>query len=154
MLEGAGLLGSGSVAMAAQQQGEWRWYAGTSGGDRYSPLDQINAKNVSKLHIAWVAPAEPPEVLQGKQPDTGGNFEFTPLMVDGLLYMRSEAGPVVAMNPTTGKVVWVDKQARGRGRSRGVAYWTDGKDARIFALDGFELVALNARTGARYPNFR
>jgi quinoprotein glucose dehydrogenase len=92
-------------------------------------------------------------VLQGKQPDTGGNFEFTPLMVDGLLYMRSEAGPVVAMNPTTGKVVWVDKQARGRGRSRGVAYWTDGKDARIFALDGSELVALNARTGARYPNF-
>ena len=43
-------------------------------------------------------------------------------------------------------------QRRG-GSSRGVAYWTDGDDARIIAVVGSSLVALNAKTGARYPDF-
>jgi quinoprotein glucose dehydrogenase len=137
----------------AQKRGEWRWYGGTPGGDKYSPLDQINAHNVNKLHIAWVQAAEPPEVLHGKSALVGANFEHTPLMVGGLLYMRSEAGPVVAMDPTNGKVIWVDQQAHGTGESRGLSYWSDGRDARIFALDGSDLIALNASTGQRYPNF-
>src|SRR6185312_12922559 len=115
----------------AQKRGEWRWYGGTPGGDKYSPLDQINAKNVSKLHIAWVQAAEPPEVLHGKPALIGGNFEQTPLMVGGLLYMKSQAGPVMALDPTSGKIVWIDQQAKGAGESRGVSYWTDGRDARI-----------------------
>lgn len=142
-----------SAERAAQRRGEWRWYAGTPGGDKYSPLDQINSSNVGKLRVAWVQAAEPPEVLRGKAALVGGNYEHTPLMVGGLLYMRSEAGPVVALDPTDGKVVWVDQQAHGTGVSRGLSYWTDGKDARIFALDGSDLIALNAKTGQRYGDF-
>ena len=147
------LLGAQSAAHAAQNAAEWRWYGGTAGGDKYSPLTQINARNVSTLRIAWVQAAEPPEVLHGKAALDGGTYEHTPLMVDGLLYLRSQAGPVMALDPTSGKVVWTDTKASAGGRSRGVSYWTDGKDARIFTLDGSDLVALNAKTGARYDNF-
>ncbi len=132
---------------------EWRFYGGGSGGDKYSPLDQINAQNVKNLRIVWRQKTAPAEALLGNQAPMAGNFQGTPLMVGGLLFMRSETGPVTALDPTTGKVVWVDKKAEGVGRSRGVAYWSDDKDARVIALDGSDLVALNAKTGERYPGF-
>jgi quinoprotein glucose dehydrogenase len=82
-------------------------------------------------------------------------------MVDGLLYMSSVVGAVVALDPTTGKTVWYDHlppQADGNGLTRGgstrsLAYWTDGRDARIVTNVGSSLVALNAKTGERYADF-
>jgi quinoprotein glucose dehydrogenase len=148
-------LSAGSAPSFAQQ-GEWRSYAGTNLGQKYSPLDQINANNVGKLQIAWRQLATPEEVRQGRPAEpVGSNYQHTPLMVGGLLYMRTDLGPVAALNATNGKVVWFDKQAatKGAGKSRGVAYWTDGTDARVIALDGWYLVALNAKTGERYPDF-
>jgi quinoprotein glucose dehydrogenase len=142
-----------SGSAAADRKGEWRWYGGTPGGQKYAPLDQINANNVSQLKIVWRQAASPPEVLHGREALVGGNFENTPLMVGGLLFMRSEAGPVVALDASTGRVVWADSKAAGVGSSRGVAYWTDGKDGRVFALDGSDLIALNAKTGERYADF-
>ena len=76
-------------------------------------------------------------------------------MVDGLLYMSSVVGAVVALDPTTGKTVWYDHlppRADGNGLTRGgstrsLAYWTDGTDARIVTNVGSSLVALNAKTG-------
>lgn len=149
------LLGSAGLrADSDVKAGEWRFYGGTLGAQKYAPLDQINAKNVSKLKIVWRQSASPPEVLGGDKPMVGSNYEHTPLMVDGMLYMRSDAGPVMALNPETGKVMWTDKKATtGGGKSRGIAYWSDGKDSRIFALDGADLVAVNAKTGERYQDF-
>jgi quinoprotein glucose dehydrogenase len=42
--------------------------------------------------------------------------------------------------------------ARG-GSTRSLAYWSDGRDARIVTNVGANLVALNAKTGKRYPDF-
>jgi quinoprotein glucose dehydrogenase len=141
------------AAAATQTDTEWRYYGGTLGGTHYAPLTQITESNTKDLKIVWRVPASPPEVLKGRAAPVGGNFEHTPLMIGGILYMRSEAGPVVAMDPATGKMIWADAKASIGGRSRGISYWTDGSDARIFALDGSDLVALNAKTGERYPNF-
>lgn len=152
----AGLLAalfSSAAVSGADTAGEWRYYGGNSGGGKYSTLDQINASNVKNLRIVWRQKTAPPEALLGNDPPMAGNFQGTPLMVGGLLFMRSETGPVTALDPTTGKVVWVDTKAEGVGRSRGISYWEDGKDARIIALDGSDLVALNAKTGARYDSF-
>jgi glucose dehydrogenase len=52
--------------------GEWRYYGGDAGSTKYSPLDQINAKNVKRLEIVWRWKAE----NFGPRPDY--NWEVTP----------------------------------------------------------------------------
>ena len=82
-------------------------------------------------------------------------------MVDGVLYMSTAVGAVAALDPATGKTLWFDTlpprpdgQGPARGAStRSIAYWTDGRDARILANVGANLVALNAKTGKRYADF-
>jgi quinoprotein glucose dehydrogenase len=141
---------------------DWPAYAGDKASTKYSALDQINADTVGKLQIAWRRSAIPEE-LRAQFPDgaASANYQHTPLMIDGLLYMSSGVGAVVALDPATGKTVWFDtlppradgQPAQRGGATRGIAYWTDGKDARIVTNVGSNLVALNAKTGKRYPDF-
>ena len=162
---------------AADQDTEWRAYGGDHTAKKYSPLTQINKDTVKNLRIAWRQSATPLEVREGPNAPIPYNYENTPLMVGGLLYMSTGYGSVAALDPATGKVIWFDSPAairdqspvvppapgeptppgqapRVRGTpSRSVAYWTDGTDARIIAITGQSLVALNARTGKRYAAF-
>ena len=82
-------------------------------------------------------------------------YQHTPLKVGDLLYMSTSLGTVAALNPTSGEVVWFDPPPPkdAGGASRGLSYWTDGKDERIIAISGRFLVALNAKTGKRYTDF-
>ena len=79
-----------------------------------------------------------------------------------MLYTSTPLSQVAAIDAATGNTLWVhDPKAYHRGRPansgfqhRGVAYWTDGTDARIIIATGTrQLIALNARTGQRYPDF-
>ena len=81
-------------------------------------------------------------------------------MAGGRLYISTGLGMVAALDAATGGVLWFDDppapedEARPRGRpTRGLGYWTDGDDARVVAILGDRLVALNAETGRRYPDF-
>ena len=109
--------------------GEWPTYGGDLGHTRYSPLDQINAANFSKLEVAWRFKTD----SLGPRPEF--NLESTPLMVNGTLY--STAGTrraVVALDAATGELLWMHSEREGaRGAAaprqlsgRGLAYWTDG----------------------------
>ena len=150
-------------ARAQARGGEWRAYAADKANSRYAPLDQINRDTASRLRIAWRQSVIPAELRErwpaALVPNVSQN---TPLMVDGLLYVSTAVGVATALDPATGKVVWfdvppdrpADTATTVPGRtSRGLAYWTDGRDARILALTGQYLVALNARTGKRNPEF-
>ena len=144
---------------AASQNGEWPAYGADKAGSKYSPLDQINKDTVHDLQIVWRQSTIPDAVRQGSTIRPSTQSQNTPLMVDGLLYVSTGLGTVAALDPASGEVVWYDAapeegQRRG-GSSRGVAYWKseDGNDARIIAVLGSSLVALNAQTGARYPDF-
>ena len=53
--------------------GEWRTYGGDLGNTHYSPLEQINAENFSKLTVAWRFKTD----NLGPQPEF--NLESTPL---------------------------------------------------------------------------
>jgi outer membrane protein assembly factor BamB len=82
-------------------------------------------------------------------------------MVDGLLYISTGLGTAAALDPTTGRVAWFDLPpgqtspageppigrdelvSGGGAAKRGLAYWTDGSDARVFAITASQLVALN-----------
>jgi quinoprotein glucose dehydrogenase len=153
------LAGRGSAADDGDRG--WPVYSGDNGSTKYAPLDQINHGSVGKLRIAW-RQSSLPEPVKALFPEARGatNWQNTPLMIDGLLYMSSAAGTVVALDAATGKVVWFDTPPSGRtgaptaaGSTRGVAYWANGNDSRIFATHGSALVALNARNGKRYPNW-
>jgi quinoprotein glucose dehydrogenase len=147
---------------AADKNRDWPAYAGDKASTKYSPLDQIDKRTIKNLKIAWRRSGMPEE-LRDMYPNTlaPANYQHTPLMVDGLLYMSTAVGAVTALDPATGKTVWFDTlpprpdgqgPARG-GPTRSIAYWTDGRDARIIANVGTNLVALNAKTGKRYADF-
>jgi len=142
---------------AQVSRGEWSVYGGDKASTRYAPLDQINKDTVKRLRIAWRQSATPLDTRrQGKDPFLPVNYAHTPLMAGGLLYMNTGPGNVAALDPTTGKVVWFDQPADPDERgtpNRGLAYWTDGKDQRVLTIVGGYLVALNATTGKRYPDF-
>jgi quinoprotein glucose dehydrogenase len=139
------------------KNGEWRTYGGDLGNTHYSPLDQINGGNFSKLQVAWRFKTD----NLGPRPEF--NFEGTPLMANGVIY--STAGTrraVVALDASTGELLWVHGEHEGaRGTAaprqlsgRGLAYWTDGREERIlYVTPGYRLIALDAKTGNPVPTF-
>ena len=68
---------------------------------------------------------------------------------------------MAAIDGATGETLWTyrfDEGARGdvapRSVSRGVEYWTDGKQQRIiFMTRGYHLISLDAKTGLPDPKF-
>jgi quinoprotein glucose dehydrogenase len=151
LLAGVALAGVAPLAQRGALGGEWRTYGGDLGHTRYSPLDQIDAKNFSTLEIAWRFKAD----NLGPRPEF--QFESTPLMANGVLY--STAGTrraVVALDAATGEQLWVyslNEGARGAAAprqlsGRGLSYWTDGTEERIlYVTPGYQLIALDAKIG-------
>ncbi len=137
--------------------GEWHYYGGDSGNTKYSPLEQINRDNVQDLEIAW----------RWKSDNFGTTPQFlyepTPLMIDGVLYTTAgNRRVVVAIDAGTGETLWMyrlDEGQRGenaprRNAGRGVAYWSDGSEGRIFLITpGYHLVSLDPQTGRPDPGF-
>jgi quinoprotein glucose dehydrogenase len=139
------------------KSGEWPAYCGDNAGTRYSPLDQINAENFNKLEVAWRFKTD----NLGTRPEY--KLEGTPLMVKGMLYATAGTRrSVVRLRADTGELVWVHAEFEGQRAvhsprqlsGRGLSYWTDGKEERIlYVTTGYRLIALDAKTGNRIPNF-
>ena len=149
-----------TVAGASAQDVEWRAYAADAASTKYSPLDQIDAETVHDLEIVWRQSTIPDATRGGNTLRAPAASQNTPLMAGGRLYVSTGLGMVAALDATTGAVVWFDDppapegEERPRGRpTRGLGYWTDGDDTRVLAILGDRLVALNAETGRRYPDF-
>jgi quinoprotein glucose dehydrogenase len=146
-----------TVAQKGARNGEWHFYGGDAGTTKYSPLDQINKTNIKDLTVVWEWKAQ----NFGKRPDI--NWEVTPLMVGGVLYVTAGSRrDVVAIDGATGETLWMyrlDEGGRGalvaRPQNRGLAYWSDGAgDDRIILISpGYQLVALNAKTGQTIADF-
>ena len=139
------------------EQGEWPGYGGDAGHTRYSPLDQVDASNFGDLELAWRFRTD----NLGPAPEF--KLEGTPLMTGGVLYATGGTRrTVVALDAATGELLWMHREDEGeraaasprRLSGRGLAYWTDGTEARIlYVTIGFRLVALDAATGARIAGF-
>jgi quinoprotein glucose dehydrogenase len=138
--------------------GDWPYYTADLKGTKYSPLDQINAANFSKLEVAWRFKTD------NLGPRAEYKLEGTPLVVKGVLYTTGGTRrSVVALDAKTGEQLWVYSFREGHRAAiaprqlsgRGVSYWTDGKgdDRIVFVTTGYRLVELNARTGQPVPGF-
>ena len=103
-------------AQTGTKSGEWPSYGGDLASTRYSPLDQINAGNFSKLQVAWRFKTD------NLGPTPEANLEGTPLMVKGVLYATAGTRrAVIALDAATGELLWKyneDEGARGKAAPR------------------------------------
>ena len=164
-----GWLLTGSAVGPAMGQtapvGEWRHYGADGANTKYSPLDQITVTNFSDLEVAWRWTSISTEVGNAREEINPGLFKATPLMAGGLVYVSTPLAQVAALDAGTGEPVWtydphsydrLERPANIGWQHRGVSYWDDPErnDARIvIATHDLRLIALNARTGALYPDF-
>jgi quinoprotein glucose dehydrogenase len=136
---------------------DWRAYAGNVASTRYAPLDQIHAGNFSDLEVAW---RFKPDAF-GPNPEF--DLECTPLVVKGVMFTTvGTRRDVVALSAATGELLWMHRMDEGERAVRaprklsghGVSYWSDGQDERIlYVTIGYQLVALDAKTGLPVPSF-
>jgi alcohol dehydrogenase (cytochrome c) len=125
---------------AAKEPQNWLIYSGGYASQRYSALDQITAANVKNLKLQWVY-----------QAPVAGNWQTTPLVVDGVMYLTQRPNDVVALDPATGRAFWVYRYTPDRNRivccganNRGVAIL--GDTLFMGTLDA-NLIAIDAKSG-------
>ena len=137
----SGRSGPDSQQTGAQTGADWPMYRHDYSGTGYSPLTQINTKNVSRLTEAW-------SYTLG-----GVNSQATPIVVNGSMYLPT-ADAVVSLDPETGKERWRHVVTGAAPSRRGVAYWSgDSSTPRIVFTAGRRLIALDATSGQPVRNF-
>ncbi len=135
---------------ASREYREWKIFGGGPENIHYSALQQINRDNVHQLEVAW-------------RYDTGDEFpgsemQCNPIIVDGVLYATTPKVRVIALDAATGELRWSfdpneGKKPPGKMRNRGVTYWEDGEDKRIYFVFRHWLYALDAQTGQPVKSF-
>lgn len=139
--------GSKTPLPAPQQlasQTEWPAYGGGPDSIRYSSLTQINRSNVGQLQVAWTYDCE----------EGPGGTQMQPLVAGGVLYAVTPQHKLVALDAATGKQLWrFDSGIIGRGANRGVSYWTEGGERRVFTAVTHFVYALDPATGKPIPSF-
>jgi quinohemoprotein ethanol dehydrogenase len=121
---------------------DWLSYGRDYYEQRFSPLNQINDKNVAQLSLAW-------------QMDTATDrgLEATPLVIDGVMYTTGSWSVTYAVDAKTGRQLWkydpevhrkYDNLACCDVVNRGAAFYKD--KIYVGVLDG-RLVALDSKTG-------
>ena len=104
-----------------------------------------------------------PKRWRDGQPPFVANFKATPLMVGGTLYLNSPLSVGAAYDAKSGAMRWIynpksyevgTTTMSARWNQRGVAYWTDGNEERIYwgTGDGY-LISVDAKTGRPTPGF-
>jgi alcohol dehydrogenase (cytochrome c) len=126
---------------APQESQNWLTYSGGYSSLRHSTLKQIDPNNGKDLEQKWVYQVD--SSLQ--------NFEATPLVVDGIMYVTQPINDVVALDAKTGRVFWIyrhnlpaDIKPCCGSVNRGLAIL--GDTLFLGTLDG-KLIALDAKSG-------
>jgi quinoprotein glucose dehydrogenase len=129
---------------------DWPVYNGDFGATKYSPLKQINRENVAKLKPAWVYRCDDMTLRPAS------TIECNPLVIDGTMYLTTPGLKVVALQAATGKELWRFDPWNGkggRGVNRGLMFWKNGEDRRIFTPAGSFLYAISADDGSLIKSF-
>ncbi|OIN60764.1 outer membrane protein assembly factor BamB family protein [Arsenicibacter rosenii] len=127
----------------------WTEYNGDGTRSHYAPLNQITTENVQQLQPAWSFRSSDADTVHNRS-----QIQCNPIIIDGILYGVSPATQAFALDARTGKLRWkTDLTDNGGTTSRGVTYWRDGQDVRIFFGAGKWLYALDANTGQLVRTF-
>jgi quinoprotein glucose dehydrogenase len=135
------LLALANLAIAADA--DWPRYGGDDAKTRHSSLRRIHRGNVADLTLAW-------------RYDTAekGDTQTQPIVAGRTLYGYTPSHKAFAVDAATGKLLWTfDSGMIGVGANRGLMYWRDHADERVFAaVDNF-VYALDAATGKPVQSF-
>jgi alcohol dehydrogenase (cytochrome c) len=123
--------------------GDWLGYRRTYDVTAYSPLRQINRRNIDELRPVWAYTMR-----------DNSRWVMTPIVANGLMYVSEGSGRVVAFDAVTGELVWTHvrtfpqdiNRSEAYPRHRGVSIYGD---VIYFGTADSFLVALDARTGAK-----
>jgi len=128
------------IAAAASEPASWLTYSGSYAGHRYSALKAINRANVARLKPAWIY-----------QTNDLNQFEATPIVADGVMYISEPPSHAAALDLRTGRPLWMfrrtvpgDVKTCCGQVNRGVAIL--GGVVFLGTLDA-HLLALDAKTG-------
>jgi glucose dehydrogenase len=123
---------------------DWPTYGGQKADDHYSPLTQINRSNVANLKVAWSFDTG----------EKGVGLQTSPLIVGRTLYAYTPTQKVIALDAATGKRLWIfDSGVTSTQPVRGLTWWTDGAEKRLFAGVANFLYALDPRDGKPIRSF-
>lgn len=145
------------AAQGSNEPEDWTAYGRTNHGLRYSPFNQINRDNVSKLTLAWTYHTG----------DSGpGIDQNTPLQVGDTVFTCSRNDHVAALDADTGKPRWTfDPKAKSPfwQRCRGLGYYkvADGvaatdnacRERIVQTTIDARLIELDAKTGQPCAGF-
>jgi quinoprotein glucose dehydrogenase len=146
---------------------DWPSYGGDNGSQKYLPLDQINASNVSRLETSWEWNSVDNTIVASNiandnaQTQPAG-YKATPIVIGDTMFVPTSFGSIVALDAVSGDEIWVfDTKAWEFGRptnlgynTRGVAYWEGNGEQRIFfATNDSNLWSIDAETGEPDPAF-
>ena len=132
-----------ATTTARSRDADWPIYGGQPENDHYSQLTQINRKNVANLHVAWTLDTH-----------EQGGLQTSPLVVGRVLYGYTPSEKVIAVDASNGKLLWTfDSDIRGTQPDRGLTYWHEGSEARLFAGVINYLYALDPATGKPIASF-
>ena len=141
---------SGQRTSSSVDYRNWKVYGGSPDNIHYSTLRQINRANVHNLAIAWTY-------------DSGDAFpesemECNPIVERGTLFVTTPKLRLFALNAATGQLRWSFDPNQGEKvttklRNRGVTYWEEGNDHRVFLVARQYLYAIDATTGKPIAGF-
>ncbi|HEV8151105.1 MAG TPA: pyrroloquinoline quinone-dependent dehydrogenase, partial [Gemmatimonadales bacterium] len=159
---GCFLVSAGLATSLLAQSLDWPAYGRDRGGERFSPLTGIDRGNVKRLQVAWEYSTREAAVRLGRSV----SFEATPLVLDGVMYLSTPLGRVIALDAETGQERWVTDLAVqpigfGDFTTRGLSLWGDPRAVRgalcalrvIVATLDARLFALDAHDGKRCSGF-
>ena len=139
---GLGMEGVDAAMLESGLEDPTRWllYGGNYGNYRHSPIEELTPAAVPNLKVAWSFPT-----------GTDRQFEVSPVVYDGLMYISSSYNRLFALDAATGELHWrYDHQQPNDLRvccgpvNRGVAI---AGDAILMATLDARLIAFHRLSG-------